>query len=340
MKKNYILLSLLSSVFMFAQYEGFDYAGALSSNGWSAHSGTVGESLPVATASDLGSSLNYPGIVTPKGNRGLITSAQTEDVNLAFTQPATTTAYASFLMKVVDNSTMSVNTLNTTPGYIMHFARYSGEDIGSTGWVSRLCVRKGSSASTFNIGILNTTGGSAGLIDLYGSSTPVEYQVGTTYFVVLKYDMTGTTGQTSIWMNPTVSSEATPNHKSAFGTSAKLPEVASLAFRQSNNAGSVEVDEIRLGKTWEEVVGAAFLATSDVPTKNKALISNTLVKDGFTLLTKNSAKVEIYSLTGSLVKNLTVAPHTNINVSNLMTGTYVVKITEGNEISTVKIIKQ
>lgn len=337
MKKNFILLSLVSSMLTFAQYHSFDYTGALSSNGWSAHAGTVGESVTLITASDSGNSLNYPGMVTPKGNRALITSAQTEDVNLAFTEPVTTTAFASFLIKVVDNSTMTANTQNTAPGYIMHFARYAGEDIGTAGWISRLSFRKGSSSSTFNLGILNATGGSAGLTDLYGTTTPVEYQVGTTYFVVLKYDITA--GQTSIWINPTVSSEATPTHSSSFGTS-KPVEISSLAFRQSNNAGSVEVDEVRLGKTWEEVVGAAFLTSNEVSAKKTALISNTLVKEQFKLLTKNSTKLEIYSISGNLVKSTVASPNATINVAHLTKGTYIVKITEGNQVSTVNIIKQ
>lgn len=340
MKKNFILVSLLSSFIAYAQYHGFNYTGALSSNGWASHSGTLGQSVTLTNGSDLGSNLNYPGIATPQGNRTLISSAQTEDVNLAFTTPVTTTAYASFLMKVVDNSTMAVNTQSTAPGYIIHFARNSGGDIGSTGLVSRLCVRKGSSASTFNLGILNTTGGSAGLTDLYGNSTPTEYQVGTTYFIVLKYDMTGTNGQTSIWINPTVGSESTPTHTSSFGTSAKIPEVASLAFRQSNNAGSVEVDEVRLGQTWAEVAGSAFLSSNEVGIKKTALISNTLIEDGFTLLTKSSAKIEIYNIAGSLVKNLTVESNTYINISTLSKGTYIVKIAEDSKVSTVKIIKK
>lgn len=340
MKKKYIIVALVSSLFAHAQYHGFDYAGALSSNGWSAHSGTMGQSVPLISASDLGSSLTYPGIVAPQGNRGLITSLQSEDVNLAFTQPVTTTAYASFLMKVTDNSTMTVNTQNTAPGYIMHFARYSGEDIGSTGWVSRLGVRKGSSASTFNLSILNTTGGSASLVDLYGTATPTEYQVGTTYFVVLKYDMTGTTGQTSIWINPTVASEATPTHSSSFGNSTMIPEVSSLGFRQSPNAGSVEVDEIRLGKTWAEVVGAAFLSSNEVNTKKTALISNTLVKEGFTLLTDKQASLEIYSIAGNLVKKGNYQAKSNVDLSNLNKGIYLVKITEEGKTSTIKIVKQ
>lgn len=340
MKNKFILLSLLSSLMVFAQHDSFEYAGALSSNGWSTYGGTVGQLVPLTTVSDLGNSLNYPGIVTPKGNRALITSLQSEDVNLAFATPVTTTAYASFLMKVVDNSTMTVNTQTTAPGYIMHFARYSGEDIGSTGWVSRLCVRKGSSASTFNLGILNTTGGSAGVTDLYGSATPTEYQVGTTYFVVLKYDMSGTTGQTSIWINPSVASENTPTHVSAFGTSAKIPEVGSLAFRQSATAGSVEVDEVRLGSTWAEVVGAAFLATGEVKLNKKPLISNTFVKDSFTLLTDKQARVEVYSVAGNLVKNGNYSPNSTINISNLTKGIYIVKVTEEGKVSSIKIVKQ
>lgn len=340
MKKKFILVSLLSSVLYFAQYDGFEYTGALSSNGWITHGGTAGQAVTLTTPSDLSGSLNYPGIVTPRGNRALITSAQSEDLNLAFSQPVTTTAYASFLLKVTDISTMTVNTQTTAPGYIMHFSRFSGDDLGSTGLVSRLSFRKGSTANTFNIGILNTTGGSAGMTDLYGSVTPTEYQVGTTYFVVLKYDMTGSTGQTSIWINPTVDSEANPTHSSSFGSSTKLGEVSSLALRQSNNAGSVEVDEIRLGTSWQEVVGAAFLATTELNASKKALISNTLVKEGFTLLTDKQANIQIYSASGNLIMNGNYQAKSKVNLSDLSKGIYILKVTEEGKISTIKIVKQ
>lgn len=340
MKRKFILLSLLGSLYTYAQQDSFEYNGALSSNGWSSHGGTLAQLVTLTSASDAGNSLYYPGMVPSKGNRALITSAQSEDVNLAFTEDVTTTAFASFLMKVVDNSTMSAHTLNTAPGYFLHFSPFSGEDIGSTGIVSRLSVRKGSSASTFNLGILNTTGGSASLTDIYGSTTPVEYQVGTTYLVVLKYDMTGTTGQTTIWINPTAASEATPTHSSAFGNSNKLTQVGSLAFRQAATSGSIEIDEVRLGKTWSEVVGSAFLATGDIKTNRTPLISNTLVKDGFTVLTKKQARIQIYTVSGNLVKDEVFAPNSRVNVSNLNAGQYILRIAEGDNVSTVKIIKQ
>lgn len=339
MKKTLTFLSLAGSFCLSAQYHSFNFSGALSSNGWDSHSGTQGQLSTLTSASDLGSSLNYPGIPTPSGNRAFLTSAQTEDVNFSLAEPITTTAFVSFLMKVTNTASMAANTVTTAPGYFMHFSPFSGTSLGNTGIVSRLSVRKGSAANTFNLGIFNTTGGAATVNDLYGSAVPQDYQVGITYLVVVKYDMTGTRGRTSLWINPSQSSEATPVHSSSFGSSNKLSQVKSIALRQANNMGSLEVDEMRIGSSWAEVMGGT-LSTGEVPVSKDILISNTLVDDSFTLLAKDRSQIEIFTTSGNLVKKGTYQSLETVDVSDLSSGIYILQISNGKHISTVKIVKK
>ena len=340
MRKTFTLLGLVGFLILSAQYHSFNYVGALSSNGWTSHSGTLGQQSTLQTASDIGNSLNYTGIPSPVGNRAYLTSTQSEDVNLAFAQPVLTTAYISFLMKVTDVGTLAANTTATAPGYFMHFSALFGNDLGSTGIVSRLSLRKGSSPNTFNIGILNTTGGTTTVNDIYGGSAPTDYQSGTTYLVVLKYDMTGTNGQTSLWINPAIAAEGTPTHTSAFGTSSKLTQVASVALRQANNIGNIEIDELRLGNSWNEVINSGSLSANEFLKNDDLLISNTLVDNHFKLLTKDEAQIQIYSLAGNLVKKGTFKTNNIVDVSMLAKGAYFVIISNGKIKSTVKIIKK
>lgn len=340
MKKIITLLAGSASLFCSAQYISFDYDGALSSNGWARHSGTTGEMKTLTTASDLGASLSHALLPQSKGNRVLVTSTQTEDVNYAFASPVTTTAYVSFLMKLQSNDVLPANTLTTPPaGYFVHFANASGPAV-TGGFSSRVGLRKGKTAGTFNIGILNTTGGTASESDQYGTN-PVDYQVGQTYLVVVKYDMTGSKGISTIWVDPTNGAESTPVNSSSFGNSEKLVQVASIALREATNGGSIEVDEMRLGSSWEDVIPvSSTLATQNISSKSKeSKISNTLVHDGFSLFTKTATMVEVYNISGSLVQKGNYQAAAKVDVSSLKKGIYLVKIIENGLPSVVKIIK-
>ena len=338
MKKNYILMLSLFCISASAQYDGFLRTGALvGADGWENHSGTT-PIVMLTTASDSGNSLNYSGATAPTGNRIGMSTALSEDANKKFTTTQTSTAFVSFFLKITDEATFSANTVTTPPGYIAHFSPNSGTNIGSTGWVSRLSFRKGSAAGKFNVGILNTTGGTAGLTDMYGTATPADYSTNTTYFVVMKYDMTGTTGVSSLWINPTISSEGSPLVSSAFGTSAKLAQVESFAIRNSTNTGVWEMDELRMGSSWAEVVGTTLKVT-DVKNDSK-IISNTIVKDQFRILAKGNSFVEIYNGAGSLVKKRAVGNNEPVFVTELPKGVYFVKVLSNGKTSSVKIIKE
>ncbi|MDO4225113.1 MAG: T9SS type A sorting domain-containing protein, partial [Bergeyella zoohelcum] len=132
-------------------------------------------------------------------------------------------------------------------------------------------------------------------------------------------------------------SESSPEFTNTKGT--KVAQISSLFVRDANFVPNMSIDEIRIDTTWENVVNVP-LATNETTGTKKAIISNTFVTDSFKLLTENKAKVEIYSATGTLVKQGEFASEAEINVAHLSSGLYIVKINEGGNTYTTKIIKK
>ena len=345
MKKNYLLGLFVFGSLYSAQYSQFAGTGDVNGQeGWVSFSGTGNTIQIITTASDSGKSLSYSGFSSSMGNRMYITdvgvSPSSDKVNLAFSAAPTSKAYASFLLKVTDVSSMQPNNYGFAPSYFSNFSATSGSTVASTGQVSRLSIRQGSVANTFNLGIVNTTGGTIAVSDVF-PTPPADYAINTTYLVVLKYDMTGATlGTTSIFINPTISAtEPTPTFSSSAGTSGKQLSLGSLIVRQSTKIGSMEIDEVRLGPTWNSVIGAN-LAVNDLSKSTKNLISNTLVKDNFKIMTLNNADLKIYSSVGALVKQKQVVPNEIININTLPTGIYIIQINENGKVSSIKIMKE
>lgn len=338
MYNKFLLIMSLSSVMAVAQAkkESFNYPPhKLADNGW------VNSNIGGVFVASEGS-LTFGKLPVEGGKVSLPFKSDkgSNNVNLSFTTPVTTTAYVSFLMKVTNISKVEeYKATNGTdnviqPAYFINFS----PDQGSKLSVSRFGVAK--KGDKFVIGIVNATGGAQIAKNVYGE-TPKEYNVGETYFVVMKYDMTGDKGITSIWVNPSSTTEPIPNHTTDAGggkTTKKQPQIASISLRQTKNKmASVDIDEIRLGSSWADVF-PTILSTSEVNTDATKLISNTSVKDNFKVL-KNS-KVEIYNASGHIVKSVNAIANQEINISDLNVGVYIVKIIHNNKISVVKIIKQ
>ncbi|WP_313375023.1 T9SS type A sorting domain-containing protein [Chishuiella sp.] len=149
--------------------------------------------------------------------------------------------------------------------------------------------------------------------------------------------MSGEKGKSSIWINSL--SENNPTHESEFGSSTKLSVIKSVGFREAPNGGNIEIDEVRLGSTWDEVTKVT-LSTDDIIDKNRNIISNNLIIDQFKVLSNQQTFMEIYSLNGQLVKSSKLAQQSNVNISNLSSGIYVIKITEGAKTYIQKVIKK
>ncbi|MFQ3598505.1 MAG: T9SS type A sorting domain-containing protein [Chloroherpetonaceae bacterium] len=236
-------------------YEPFSASGILNgSNGWVNHSGTAGQIQYETSPSDVGASLSYPGLPASSGNRVRIDSTHSEDVNKEISPAVTDSLYASFLLKVLSTTSLQAN--DQLGAYFIHFLPNAGASVGTTGFVGRVHIRAGSSPNTFNLGALNNAGGTQTPTNIFGAS-PQDYPVGQTCFVVVKYVLS--TNTVSIWVNPQVglASEPPPTFTNNTGTSPAPAQIRSLAIRNANvsgrGTGNLELDEIRVSRSWSEV---------------------------------------------------------------------------------------
>ena len=245
MRKIYLSsLAILACTFLFAQtFESFNFDGALNANGWTSHSGAVpGQFQVLTTPSNSGSSLSYSGLQNSIGNRAIFIAGNTEDVNKAISG-ISGVGYLSFLMNVTN-----ADTLSTTGVHFIGFGGAAGTSLSA--FAGRVYVKKGLSPNTFQLGILNYTGGTP-------SPTPnyllTEFPAGATLLVVIKLNNTTSPIQASLFVNPVPgSAEPIPTIESSLGTSI-FNSFASVYLRHGTGIRNVEIDEIRVGSSWESV---------------------------------------------------------------------------------------
>jgi hypothetical protein len=249
--RNLILLCALLSFgnsFFSQVLEPFNFTGTLNANGWTTHSGTAGQFQALSTISDCQNSLYLQGLELASGNRITFTAGNTEDVNKAITG-ITGIGYYSFLLKVTNTTGLSAS-----GDYFTGFGGTAGASV--TIFAPRVFVKAGVTTNTFTLGILNTTGGTPAPTPTYSA----EYPVGTTVLVVVKLDATTSPIQASLFVNPTAgSSEPAATVTSSAGTNT-FANFASIFLRQAGSStsgtGNLQIDEIRVGSTWELVTPA------------------------------------------------------------------------------------
>jgi hypothetical protein len=303
--------------------------GSLNANGWILHSGTTPGQQTIAAGS-----LTYSGM-TSQGNKTQIIAGNSEDLNLASAADITGTAYYSLLLNVTTATGLVANT-DASGAYFVHTSAGAGVT-GTMGnaFQAKLCIKAGSVADTFNLAIFNTA----------STGTPTfsttDYNVGTTYFIVVKYDFG--TNTASLWVNPAIGgTETAPTITNNTGTGAAPTQIRSIAIRQAGNAtagtGSIDLDEIRLGSTWAYV-------TSDILRTNQNAISGLRVYPNpvtnGTLFIETSAnadrKVAIFDVLGKKVLSTSTNDNT-VNVGSLNAGVYIVKITEEGKTASRKLV--
>jgi hypothetical protein len=245
MKKGLLFLLTVLSANVFAQaFESFNFTGSANTNGWTTQSGTAGEVSALTTASQTGNSLSYPGLQSSVGNRIALASTGTEDINKPFTT-AGTSGYFSFLLNVTNTTGLSA-----VGAYFIGFGGTAGSAVSI--YFPRLHIKLGTSPNTFQLGILNTSGG---IVTISYSIT--EYPLNTTLFVVAKASSSavGSAITSSLWINPIPgAAEPIPAVTNAAGTSTwPTNGIQSVYLRQAAGTGNYEIDEIRAGETWASV---------------------------------------------------------------------------------------
>ena len=252
MKKGLLFLLTVLSINAFAQaFESFNFTGSANANGWTTHSVTVGQEgqlVALTTPSQSGASLSYSGLAASTGNRIALVAGSataTEDINKPFTT-AGPSGYFSFLLNVTNTTG-----LTTGGAYFIGFGGTAGTNV--TIYFPRLFIKLGTTPNTFQLGVMNTSGGT-GAVAQYITT---EYTIGTTYLVVAKASSPAVGGviNGALWVNPVPgAAEPAPGVTHAGGTSAwPLNGIQSIFLRQAAGTGNYEIDEIRAGETWASV---------------------------------------------------------------------------------------
>jgi len=302
MKKIYFFLLLaLVSFNGFAQLltEDFNYTGALTSNGWTGHSG-VGTN-PLSTTTGL-TYAGYPG--SGIGNAALIGTSG-EDVNITFTTQNTNgqDIYYAFLVNVTDPSAAK------TGDYFFH----TGSPGGAT-WTSfagRVFVRI--VGGSINFGLSNTSTAT------YGTTN---FAKNTTYLLILKYTInTSGNDPASLWVIPsgvpaTEALAGTPEITTT--TTAGVDVINAVGLRQGAAANQPQtvLDAIRVGLTW-----ASVTTGSVAPTPTFTATALTAFGPNCTNTTTGPNS---FTITGSnlTTANVVVGPLAGYSFSTTSGGTY------------------
>ena len=290
-----IIFVSLSAAFS-QSFEAFNFTGSANANGWTTHSVTAGQEgqiVALTSPSQSGNSLSFSGLAASLGNRIALvagSASSTEDINKPFTTTLPT-GYFSFLLNVTNTTG-----LTATGAYFIGFGGTAGSSV--TIYFPRLFIKSGTIPNTFQLGILNTSGGAGAL----PSFLPTEYTLNTTLLVVAKASASavGSAINSSLWVNPVPGGiEPSPGISNAGGTSLwPANGIQSIFLRQATGTGNYEIDEIRAGETWASVTPGSAASCVSYNTLN-ATACNT-----YTLNTQT------YTTSGSYVQTLA-----NANVS-------------------------
>jgi hypothetical protein len=248
-----LLLTLLCTVWRAeAQVltEDFNFTGALTANGWTAHS-AGGTNAISASATGL----TYSGL-TSAGNAAAMTTSG-EDINRTFTAQTSGSVYASFLL--------NVSAAQSAGDYFFHLG---GNPIGST-FVNRLFAR--SATGGFQLGLsFNSSIPAAPVYD------PTVYTFGQTYLIVVKYTFVAGTGNDilTFYVNPGVGvSEPGSGAITTITTTSDAASLASVALRQGSAGSSptLTIDRLRVGTSWSDVTAGTPSTTPTITASPTAL---------------------------------------------------------------------
>jgi hypothetical protein len=198
----------------------FSYTGALTSNGWTAHSGAGNK---VVMANGTHATLDQ-------------SAGSGEDVSKTFAPFATTdTIYASFRFRLPSGNVVNPD------GEGLYFAHFKD---ATTLFRARTGVLSRTAAGDFALAI-NADSGNLGA----GTVWPNDLSFDTWYSVVISWD--AATGRSQLWLDPTCSNSPSIAHTGTFMGDA----MSGFALRQSNDyTGFIHVDDVQVGRSFADVL--------------------------------------------------------------------------------------
>jgi len=323
MRKITLLLSFVACG-LFAQgqlllNENFEYVVGteLVTNSWSITGNTATPTVLVTT-----SSVTYDGYPSSGIGNEVSLSYNGQDVNKLYTAQTSGTIYTSFLVKV-DSATLVGD----------YFFNVGANPIG-TAFYGRIFVKKDASKKlAFGLQYTSTSG-----VTIIPTYSGFDYNLGTTYLIVLKYVIDGANSNTSIIINPAISStEPTSGWiADAQGTQTKPTNIGAVALRQGGAtvAGFEKIDGIRVATSWTTLFDPTAVVAG---TSNPKASSFNATVNGKSLELKNVANgsaVEIFNALGAKVQSSQLV--NGAVAINLTKGLYVVRVGKSTQKFMVK----
>lgn len=230
--------------------EDFNFTGTLVANGWVAHSGAGTESPDTTTG------LTYAGFAgSGVGNAANLDNTG-EDVNKIFAATTSGAVYCAFMVNVPSST--------VTEGYFFHFGQENAGVMNTTTFHGKTYLASDGTGD-YELGL--TFQANAPIVG--GRKTSLDLAFGTTYLVVLKYNIIATVAaddEVSLYVFTsgvpgTEPGTATIGPISATAdTSTDLTNVFGVGLRQYSANQRIIVDGIRVATTWAEAAVAADVA--------------------------------------------------------------------------------
>lgn len=300
-------------------YEGFDYTvgtDIATEANWELFSGTDN---PIDVIAD---NLSYPDFAASTGN-AINVVAGFQDDRLLFNEVTSGDVYASFLLKVTDVSSIT----DPDGGYFALFASTSNS------FRARFWVKPTVDETSTTVDFTYTAGST-------GTGFGQTQNLNDVVLVVLSYNVDS--GVMNAWINPSSTdfgamSAPTADFTDTDGTANTIDR---FILRQDSTTETPDMvfDELRIGTTWAEVTPST-LSTNDFNLDQFSLYPNP-TNTGFVTISSSAndaISVQVFDILGKQVKNETLANNT-LDVSNLKTGVYIVKISQNNASTTKKLV--
>jgi len=218
--------------------ENFDYTSEtlLTSNGWTAHSGAGTNAIPVAATG-----LTYTGYAASGIGNSADLKATGEDVNRTFgTINPGTPVYVATMVNVAS--------VKGTGDYFLHLGP---SNMGTSILRSRVYVRPGAEGK-IQFGVSGS-----GAVQEF---TTQEYDLNTTYLLVVKYTFDETGSKTTLYVNPALNAEPATAQAASEEPGDKSPiDINTIALRQGGTANLpvLTIDGIRVATSYSLAIGAS-----------------------------------------------------------------------------------
>jgi hypothetical protein len=326
MKKLYFFLLLGISSLTFGQapllVEDFNYtvSDALTAHGWSAHSGGTTNPVSVTTPG-----LTFTGYVG--SNIGLAAGVNNtgQDVNKSFGAQTSGSIYASFLVSSPSNT--------ATGSYFFHFF----DPNASTAFRARTFIKPKNNqllvGLSFNASIQQ-------------DSLKTLLNFGQTYLFVVKYKIVdgALNDSVSLYVFAEGDNFTTEPAKPTLGPLPSLDATVDIvptcvALRQWDASQRITVDGIRVKTRWQLTSDVANSVSNSIKVDELQFYPNP-VTNGFVNFadpTNSVKQIEIFDVVGKKVfaKNTSL---NNLDVSNLKTGVYSMKVQIGDNVTSSKLV--